>query len=124
MPAQHLRTGKAGEHAAVRFLQQQGYRILALNWRHGRCEVDIIAEDTTAIVFTEVKTLRSTSPDHPEQRVDTHKEKMLADAAEAWLEAHDTDKELRFDIIAVTLPAKGSAVIRHFKDAFYPLGEI
>jgi putative endonuclease len=124
MSSSNISTGKLGEDAAVRFLQQHGYHVLARNWRHKRCEVDIIAEDSTAVVIVEVKTLKPGIQDAPEARVDAHKEKMLSDAAEAWLEAHPTEKELRFDIIAVALDAQGQPTIRHFRDAFYPLGEI
>jgi putative endonuclease len=124
MSSSNISTGKQGEDAAARFLQQHGYRILARNWRHKRCEVDIIAEDNISIVIAEVKTLKQGSQDIPENRVDAHKEKMLSDAAEAWLEAHPTEKELRFDIIAVSLDANNQPTIRHFRDAFYPLGEI
>jgi putative endonuclease len=118
----NIHTGKMGEEAAVKFLQQQGFTLLARNWRYKRAEVDIIAENSASIVFIEVKTLHDISAiDHPELRVDEHKENMLADAAEEWLDQYPTEKELRFDIVAVNIsPAKG-ITIRHFPDAFYPI---
>ncbi len=40
---QNHQTGKAGENAAVLFLENHGYQILERNWRHHHLELDIIA---------------------------------------------------------------------------------
>lgn len=37
------------------YLQQQGYRILAQNWRRPSCEIDIVAQTGKTVVFVEVK---------------------------------------------------------------------
>ncbi|WP_317172495.1 YraN family protein [Pedobacter foliorum] len=41
--ASHNDLGKRGEDIAKEYLENLGYRILKMNWRHGRVEVDVIA---------------------------------------------------------------------------------
>ncbi len=48
--------GRAGEDYCVKLLRRQGWKILARNYRVGRYETDIIADDGEYIVFIEVKT--------------------------------------------------------------------
>jgi len=45
-----------GEDQAVKHLTHAGYKILRRNWRSGKLEIDIIAENKDFIVFAEVKT--------------------------------------------------------------------
>ena len=52
----HLTTGIVGEKLACTFFEQKGFVILHTNWRHGRCEVDIIASKNNVLHFIEVKT--------------------------------------------------------------------
>lgn len=108
-------TGILGEQAAQKFLQEKGYHILAINWRHKRSEVDIIAQDQQMIVFVEVKTRSSTHYGYPEEFVDKNKIKKLREAADAYIEQMDWKGELRFDIIAI----EKNNIIIHFEDAFY-----
>ena len=48
--------GKKGEDLAVEHLWGKGYKILNRNWKSGKHEIDIIAENKDFIVFVEVKT--------------------------------------------------------------------
>ncbi|PID99277.1 YraN family protein [Candidatus Saccharibacteria bacterium] len=54
-------TGHAAEKVAAQYLQAQGYTIVALNWRHRRAEIDIVAQRRPrfrrpgALMFFEVK---------------------------------------------------------------------
>jgi putative endonuclease len=47
--------GQKGEVFAKKFLQKQGYKIIASNYRNKLGEIDIIAEEKDTIVFIEVK---------------------------------------------------------------------
>jgi putative endonuclease len=53
--AQHNELGKLGEEIAVRYLLEQGYKILERNWRNQHKEIDIIAMDGEELVIVEVK---------------------------------------------------------------------
>jgi putative endonuclease len=117
----HLETGKKGEELATEFLRQKLYKILDRNWRHSRCEVDIIAQDGDAVVFVEVKTRTSGDFGNPEESVQQEKQHMLATAAQAYVAERNHNAQLRFDVISIQLGEK-KPVIEHFADAFYPIG--
>ncbi|NEM96544.1 YraN family protein [Pontibacter burrus] len=115
--SKHLHTGRHGESLAQQYLQEQGYMLLETNYRYKRAEIDIIARKGELLVFAEVKTRASDVFGYPEEAVDARKEKMLLDAAEAYILAIDWQQEIRFDIISVTLTSPPTIV--HFEDAFY-----
>ena len=50
--------GRQGEDMAVKYLLDEGFKIIARNYVSGRGEIDIIAEDQkdNYLVFLEVKT--------------------------------------------------------------------
>lgn len=115
----HLKTGSEGEKSAAEYLQKKGYRILAVNWKYDRCEIDIIAEKNDLIIFAEVKTRTGANYGWPEEAVNPAKQRNIAKAADAYLVENNLDKELRFDIVSVIFrPAKTD--IYHIKDAFIP----
>ncbi|MBV6405695.1 MAG: YraN family protein [Flavobacteriales bacterium] len=117
--AEHLRTGAEGEQVACQWLEQQGYRILARNWRHGHLEVDIVARQGGTVVIVEVKTRRSDRYDGPADAVGPAKQRKLYRAAEAYLDALGEDVAVRFDIITVWMTG-ATPRIEHLEDAFYP----
>ncbi|MCE9589476.1 MAG: YraN family protein [Planctomycetes bacterium] len=112
--------GARGERAAARHLKQAGYRILARNMRTKLGEIDLLAlaPDGKTIVIVEVK---SASGDGvpPEVHVNNHKRrKLTALASELARRKKWTDRAIRFDVVAVVLPPRGAAVIRHHVGAF------
>ena len=117
--AKHLQTGRRGEEAAARYLRQQGFTILHTNWRCHPYELDIVAMDGTVLVFVEVRTRSSRAFGEPEETVDQRKQQKLADAAEAFLDAHPHTGEIRFDIVAI-LSRGNTTRLRHIRDAFFP----
>jgi len=119
--ADHIEVGRKGEELAAEFLRQKSYRILERNWRHSRCEVDIIASNGDGLVIVEVKSRTSDEFGTPEESVDADKRDMLIAAANAYSEQTGADVPLRFDIIAVDLSDKRPEIV-HFEDAFYPVG--
>ncbi len=117
--AEHNETGKAGEEIAVKYLRSKGYTILETNWRLGKNEIDIVAEEKDYLVIVEVKTRHSTDFGEPETFVTWQKQKLLIRAANAYIRRHSVSKETRFDIISIVL--KGRTVdVNHIIDAFYP----
>ncbi|MBN2104966.1 YraN family protein [bacterium] len=103
---------------AVRFLQRNGYRVLARNYRAIRGEIDIIVQDGSTLVFVEVKTGTTDKYGDPETWVNHKKQAQIAKVAQAYLSKHGLeDMDCRFDVIAIK--KKDHHEIRHFKDAFW-----
>ncbi len=117
--AKHTETGIYGEKLAVKYLLSKAYDILETNWRFGHKEIDIIAQLNNEIVFVEVKTRRNVVHEKPYEAVTQKKQELLIDAAEAYLNETESDLEVRFDIISISLN-KNLPEIDHIKSAFNP----
>jgi putative endonuclease len=117
--------GQQGEAAADRFLRRRRYKILARSDRFGPGELDLVALDGKTIVFVEVKTRQSDEAGHPSEAVDNQKQRQLTKVATAFLKRHGLLKcPARFDVIAITWPAKSrSPKIEHIKNAFDAVGD-
>ena len=111
--------GNKGEDIATNYLIENGYVIKDRNWRFSRAEVDIIAEKSDVLVFVEVKTKTYDYYGRPEESIDSHKERMLYDAAAAYMVKKEYEWEFRFDIISVILRGNDFD-LEHFEDAFFP----
>jgi len=110
-------TGREGEDDAVDYLTKKGYRILRRNYRFGRGEIDIIAEDGDTLVFVEVKS-RIGGIGLPEEAVTERKRRQLATVAEGYLMKHDIgEKDCRFDVVAIFRKG-GQTEIRHLSNIF------
>ncbi|WP_214227019.1 YraN family protein [Pedobacter sp. B4-66] len=118
--ASHNDLGKRGEDIAREYLENLGYQILKMNWRHGRAEVDVIANQGGTIIFVEVKTRSSTDYGEPEDFVNIKKERQLEYASSAYIEMNNHEGEIRFDVIAIVFENKHLYKINHIEDAFWP----
>ncbi|MCB0582893.1 MAG: YraN family protein [Phaeodactylibacter sp.] len=118
--ARHNDLGRTGETLARRYLEGQGYRILEANWRYRRSEIDLVAMDGPILVFVEVKTRGTDVFGKPEEFVTARKEKLMVDAAIAYMESIGHDWELRFDIISILYRSETDYQLEHFPDAFFP----
>lgn len=111
--------GKKGEDLAVEYLKKKGYTIRHRNWKSGKTELDIIAENNEYIVFAEVKTRSEDYLLDPAGAVNREKQKTIIFAADKYLQTYGLDKESRFDVISIISKGSGS-VIDHIENAFYP----
>lgn len=113
--------GFLAENIAARYLEEEGYEIVAKNYRKPWGEIDIIAKRGEAIIFVEVKANKQkfAGDFNPEVRVNDQKIHKIKRTAALFLERElgSTDVEWQIDIIAVTfdIPNK-KAKIRHFKN--------
>ena len=117
--ARHHRLGKEGEEQACKYLEKTGYIILEKNWRFQKAEVDLIALADGMLILVEVKTRATDYFGEPEEAVTRNKQRLLCDAANAYLEQHALQHEVRYDIISIVSNNKQTK-LRHIKDAFYP----
>lgn len=121
--AQHNDFGDWGEEVAAQYLAQNGFDILARNFRYYKAEVDIIARTTSSLVVVEVKTRTNTAFGRPEDYVSDKKQALLSEAAWAYAESIGWDGPIRFDIISIVGSPQVAAEIHHIEDAFFPMGE-
>jgi putative endonuclease len=114
-----IKTGSRGENLAADFLCDQGFEIVARNYRFNRGEIDLIAMKPDWLVFVEVKTRSSFDYGEPEQFVTDFKARKIYEAAEAFIFKIDWHGHVRFDVISVKLNAASQDVteIKHFEDA-------
>ncbi len=112
--------GKKGEDLAVEHLLGKGYNIVRRNWKSGRYEVDIIAENKDFIVFVEVKTRSENFLLSPASAGSTkEKQRSLIYLADSYIKWFNITKECRFDIISV-IKKEDTFDIEHIEGAFYP----
>jgi putative endonuclease len=120
--------GALGEQIAADHLLAAGYEILERNFRTRRGELDLVAADTGAIVFCEVKTRVVGGRSGPVLALDAvgpAKRRRLRGLATAWLrERRSTGgvpnrERLRFDAIGITISPGGRLLaLDHVRDAF------
>ncbi|MDR1340390.1 MAG: YraN family protein [Prevotellaceae bacterium] len=110
--------GKQGEKQAVAFLQENGYSILALNWRYRHKEIDIVAEYKDELHIVEVKTRTSAVWQSIDEIVGTAKQKNMIEAADAYMQQNDINKNVVFDIVYI-LQIAGKENIELIQNAFH-----
>ena len=115
--AQHNELGKKGEEMAVAYLQDKGYEIVTRNFRYQKAEVDIIARKEGVLAVVEVKTRSSPDFGAPEDFVKRRQINSLVNAIDFFVNDHELDVDVRFDIIAIVKNESGTEV-QHLEDAF------
>lgn len=116
--AQHNELGKKGEQLAVDFLLTKGYTIIERNYRFDKAEVDIIAQKNETLAIIEVKTRSTSDFGNPQDFVKPKQIQRLVKAVDEYVNTHDLDVEVRFDIIAIKKEDR-QFNIEHLENAFY-----
>lgn len=111
--------GQKGEDIAAEHLKKKGFKILSRNWKWGKYEIDIIAENKDFIIFAEVKTRSDDYQMHPVTAVTKEKQKSIIWAAEGYIRKFNIDKECRFDVITI-INKREDFEVDHIENAFYP----
>src|SRR5690349_21360716 len=119
MTTERRAVGAYGERLAERHLRDQGLVVLARNWRCAEGEVDLILRDGEDLVFCEVKTRRGDRFGTPAEAIGPAKVRRLRRLAARWLEQTTVrPREIRFDVVAVVLQARGTSAVEHVRAAF------
>ena len=115
------KTGDKGEDAAVRFLEKNGYVIIARNFSCRLGEIDIIAAipEKKHISFIEVKTRKNIDFGLPCEFVRRDKQNRLKRTAEVFLFKNPYFRcfELSMDVFEV-LKNDNAVYVRHIPNAF------
>lgn len=93
--------GNAGEDFAASYFRKRGYEIKARNYHSRYGEIDLIAENADTVVFVEVKTRSHDCLDRAADAVTPAKQKKLVLTALTYIDAHHTEKIMRFDVFEV-----------------------
>jgi len=106
--------GRNAELLAAQFLEGNGMRIVARNWRCRMGEIDLIARDRETVVFVEVRQRASRAFGGAAESIDAAKRRKLVAAANLYIGSRGSNAPCRFD--AVLLDGEGR--IEWLRDAF------
>ena len=110
-------TGKTGEDIAVKYLEQQGYKIIERNFECKQGEIDIIAQDKAELVFIEVKTRASVTYGLPKEAVNNIKKKHIYWSAEYYIYSRNLENyPIRIDVMEI-YKKHGKFWVNHIKQA-------
>jgi len=94
--------GQLVERSVVKYLQDNGFDILDMNWTCRWGEIDIVAKEGETLVFVEVKYRSSDKFGFPTDSVTYRKKKALLRAIRYYLLNNKTNVEgWRFDVVSV-----------------------
>lgn len=109
--------GDEGEELAVKYLNQIGYKIVERNYRFGKGEIDIIAEDNSILVFVEVKSRKSLERGLPENSLSRGKINQLKKIAECYLHEKKIDNhDCRIDALTILFNQSVKPILNHYKN--------
>jgi putative endonuclease len=110
--------GSEGELIAYRYLREQGYKIVARNYRKRFGEVDLIGWDNETLAFVEVKSRTDHARGRPAESVHRNKQRQICRVAREYRSRHRLhDINYRFDIVTIEGIA-GQECVDLFKGAF------
>jgi len=108
--------GRAGEQAAVSYLEGCGFRILDRNWRCADGEIDIVAVERHTFVVCEVKTRSGTKYGTPLDAVGRIKQRRLRRLAVQWLSAHGIRfDQIRIDVVGLLRDGADGFTVEHVR---------
>ncbi len=111
--------GKEGEELAVSYLEKNGYRVIARNFRNRFGEIDIIAYEKKVLCFIEVKARSSLDYGLAVEAVSLKKQKKVSKVALSYLQDNDLlDGSVRFDVIAIDYDDEKTLNVELYKNAF------
>jgi putative endonuclease len=125
MPSNRLtrkELGARGEQLAAEHLQQNGFRIVARNWRCRSGELDLIAENEEVLLFVEVRSRTNTGTfGTAQESIDVRKMRQVRETAQVYLHMKQREEgvPVRFDVICATYHLDGSLIsLDHIANAF------
>lgn len=105
--------GVQAEQRAAQYLQRQGLKPVAQNYRSRFGEIDLIMQDGAALVFVEVRLRRNANYGGAAASIDAHKQQRIVRTAQQYLAGLAHTPVCRFD--AVLMDDRG---MQWLKNAF------
>lgn len=101
--------GREAEAAAARWLEGQGFEVLARNHATRRGEVDLVCREGETLCFVEVRSRAAGGLLDPVQTITPRKARRVAAAAADWAARNRAlERPMRFDVVAVRIGPGGS----------------
>lgn len=119
--AKHNELGQIGEKVASEFLISKGYIIRDVNWRVGKLEIDIVAQEPAVnqLHIIEVKTRSNDDLFDPMESIKQVKIRNLVNAANGYISYYQLKMSVQFDVMI--LVGKSPDLKIHFiPNAFEP----
>ena len=111
----HLARGRNAEAAACVYLEAQGLKLWARNFRCAYGEIDLVMQDRDTVCFIEVRARTADTHGGAAGSVTYGKQQKIIRAAQHYLLAHPNaaDAPCRFDVVTL-----GPAGLEWLRDAF------
>lgn len=119
MTIARLKTGKRGEALALSYVKRQGYKIIEKNYRTGRGEIDIIANDKNCIAFIEIRSGNTEKFGLLEDTIDIKKQNQIIKSALFYIKKYGLEeRSCRFDVVCIKNVDSRFPKITLIKNAF------
>jgi putative endonuclease len=95
--------GSGAEARALDYLQGQGLRLLARNWRCKLGELDLVMQDGDTVAVVEVRSRARADRGSAAETIDARKQARLVRATRVWLARRPdlAERPLRFDVVTL-----------------------
>ena len=115
-----LQSGRDAESQALRYLEQQGLRLLAQNWLCKGGELDLVMLDGDTVVFVEVRYRQHTQWGGALGSIDARKRQKLILAAQFFLQSEPrwSNHPCRFDVVAIDSAPGAEPELNWLRNAF------
>jgi uncharacterized protein (TIGR00252 family) len=77
--------GRSAETLVAEYMQGDGYKLVAQNWRTRWCEIDLVMTKKDTVYFVEVKYRKSANYGDPFEYITPKKLRQMEFAAKYWL---------------------------------------
>lgn len=102
-PAQHLVSGRLAEMQALQYLQQQGLRWQASNYRCKLGELDLLLWEGNTLVVVEVRYRKNDHYGSAAASITDQKQQRIIKATQHYVIMHNLNQvAVRFDVVALT----------------------
>jgi putative endonuclease len=108
-------SGASAEALACHYLEQQGLKLIARNYRCKSGEIDLIMQEGQTLVFVEVRLRSNHRFGNAASSIDARKQRKLIHTAEHYLQLHG-NRACRFD--AILLDKLGISDLVWIRNAF------
>lgn len=96
-------TGHEAEKVAAEYLKRQKYKVIELNWRRPRAEIDIVARKKRGpVVFFEVKHRKTGSHGRGLEYITSRKLQQMSFAAQLWVSENRYSGEVALGAIELS----------------------